>query len=199
MSWSDNRTNSEKIIPINVRFRQLEQVNGILHQLSKDNDLQDDLQLEIVKKAIDHWTNVKRFDREEAQVLQDDHRVKYVFNCLFRLQQVCKDASIPTPLDHMIRKASKLHVESVIKYFGEDLLQENEKYSVFQLYKHELNVIKNKNVNKTIKTNALPKNIKQEENKPIEPPTSIMTMNIIGIFILLFSILVYYFVTRLAM
>jgi hypothetical protein len=95
----------------------LRQVNAVLEKLAKDDDLQDDFKLPVVKTAIDHWTGKNRLDPEKAQLLQNNRRVVYVLQRFQMLQSVCKEALMPVPLDHLLAGKKELDQSVVAQYF----------------------------------------------------------------------------------
>jgi hypothetical protein len=53
-----------------VRKENLRQVNLMLQKLANDEHLHDDLQQADVKRAMQHWTGIKRLPPDEAVKLQ---------------------------------------------------------------------------------------------------------------------------------
>jgi hypothetical protein len=107
----------EPISEMSSKAEQLRQVNSVLEKLAKDEDLQDDFKLPIVRTAIDHWTGKNRLDPEKAQLLQNNRRVVYVLQRFQMLQSVCKEALMPVPLDHLLAGKKELDISVVAQYF----------------------------------------------------------------------------------
>jgi hypothetical protein len=119
MSWSENRISTGGTVDIAKINRQIEQVNSVLLMLSRDEDLQDDLKMPIVQKALFHWTGVNRLKPEEAEKLQESRRVLYVFGKLQLLQAVCREAKMAVPLDHLMNGSPQLHPSLQKKLLGD--------------------------------------------------------------------------------
>jgi hypothetical protein len=116
-SWSENRDsdNAARLAAALADKKQkLEQINAVIHKISQDDDFYDDLQMPIVQKALNHWTGRNRLPPEEAQELQDNRRVMYVFQRFQLLQSVCYSAGIPVPLNLLLEKKF-LHVEEYLE------------------------------------------------------------------------------------
>jgi len=96
----------------------LRSLDAVLLKLSSDEDLQDDLQLQEVKTAIDHWTGKNRLPMDKAAQLQNNRRVVYVLQRFQMLQSVCQSLGMPVPLDHLLLCKSKLDDEIKMKLFG---------------------------------------------------------------------------------
>ena len=121
MSWSDNRTsstNSKDEWNSKIIEQKVKQVNAVLEKLSKDDDLQDDLKLAVVKKAIKHWTRETILPLEEALQLQDNRRVVYVLQRLQMLQSVAKDARMSVPLDCLLSGRPNVTTDYLDRVYG---------------------------------------------------------------------------------
>ncbi len=103
MSWSEGREKHRDPPSPAILKEKLRQVDAVLQMFSKDEDLQDDLKMGEVKRALKHWTGESRLPPEEALMLQDHRRVVYVLQRLQILQQVCREAGIKVPLDLMLK------------------------------------------------------------------------------------------------
>lgn len=106
-SWADNRS-KEKRIDREVVTKRINTINSVLSMFARDVDLQDDLKMPIVQKALDHWSGIKRMSPEEASFLQDERRCLYVMGKLQILQGACREAQLQVPLDHFISGANEL-------------------------------------------------------------------------------------------
>lgn len=104
----------------------LRHVNAVLLKLSQDDDLHDDFKLPSVQAAIDHWTNRKRLDAENAQKLQNDRRVVYVLQRFQMLQSVCQQAGMPVPLDHLLLRKTEVDPNLVKQYFKDEPVKSSE-------------------------------------------------------------------------
>jgi hypothetical protein len=118
MSWSEGRDKSSQQPSPEVLKGKLRQVDAVLEMFARDDDLQDDLKMREVKRAIKHWTGEVRLPTEEALALQDHRRVVYVLQRLQILQQVCREAGIKVPLDLMINGSRKLPDSFVATILG---------------------------------------------------------------------------------
>lgn len=118
MSWSEGRSKSSNQPSPEVMKEKLRQVDSVLQMFARDVDLQDDLKMKEVKRAIKHWTGEERLPIEEAMALQDHRRVVYVLQRLQILQQVCRDAGIKVPLDLMLKGANQLPESFVTSVLG---------------------------------------------------------------------------------
>lgn len=125
MSWSDNR-DRDSGVPLSVRKENLRQVNLMLQKLANDEDLHDDLLQADVKRAMQHWTGIKRLPPDEAVKLQENRRVVYVLQRLQIFQSVFKQAGIPqVPLELFIQRATQVPDDLVKKLFGADILADD--------------------------------------------------------------------------
>lgn len=104
----------------------LRHVNAVLLKLSQDDDLHDDFKLPSVQAAIDHWTNRKRLDPENAQKLQNDRRVVYVLQRFQMLQSVCQQAGMPVPLDHLLLRKTEVDPNLIKQYFKDEPVKSSE-------------------------------------------------------------------------
>lgn len=77
MSWSDERLNENKDSKLNKEniINNINNINGILRQYSIDENLTYDLNNNIVKIAIKHWTNEKRLNIDEIKIIEDNYSV----------------------------------------------------------------------------------------------------------------------------
>jgi hypothetical protein len=107
MSWSTNRK-SENEVKIEKIRSNVRAVNGILSQLARDSDLQEDLSDSEVKLAMKHWTGEKRLPPEEAQRFQENYRVLATLGKIRKLQEACRELGVPVPLDHVISRKTEL-------------------------------------------------------------------------------------------
>lgn len=126
LSWSDNRSIEIQHESVLNKLNHLRNINGILKQLSNDEDLHDYLKEDKVLIAIHHWTGQRRLPSEESCRLQNYKPVMYVFERLGKLQMICKEAQMGVPLDHFLQRFSSLQIELVIKVFGEELLNHSD-------------------------------------------------------------------------
>jgi len=133
----------------------LRQVNAVLLKLSQDDDLHDDFKLPSVQAAIDHWTNRKRLDPENAQKLQNDRRVVYVLQRFQMLQSVCQQAGMPVPLDHLLLRKTEVDPNLVKQYFKDEPVKSSEPVKVVKT---------ETKVEKKVTAPSIPK----EVNKPID-------------------------------
>lgn len=122
-TWSDGRTTGDQshLWSKEKIAEKVKHVNAVLKQLSLDEDFQDDLTLQPVKVAIDHWTGKNRLPPDEAARLQNHRRVMYVFQRFTVLSQVCKEARMGVPLDHLLLGLPELKQEVIISTYREDL------------------------------------------------------------------------------
>lgn len=133
----------------------LRQVNAVLLKLSQDDDLHDDFKLPSVQAAIDHWTNRKRLDPENAQKLQNDRRVVYVLQRFQMLQSVCQQAGMPVPLDHLLLRKTEVDPNLAKQYFKDEPVKSSEPVKVVKT---------ETKVEKKVTAPSIPK----EVNKPID-------------------------------
>ena len=105
----------------NKKLENIRSVNGCLAMLARDEDLQDDLKLPILKLAIDHWSGVHRMPPEMyLKKLEKDLRVQSVYPKLKMLQSVCNAVPMKLPLDHMLEGKSELDSSALTRAFGVD-------------------------------------------------------------------------------
>ena len=103
------------------KLESIRSVNGCLAMLAKDEDLQDDLKLPILKLAIDHWSGIHRMPPEMyVKKLEKDLRVQSVYPKLKMLQSVCNAVPMKLPLDHMLGGKSELDSSALLRAFGVD-------------------------------------------------------------------------------
>lgn len=142
VSWSEDRSGTHKEIESpERRIEKLALVNGMLNHLANDEDFHDDLKLEIVSIAVNHWTGMKRLPPEEAIKLQRNRRVAYCFERIAKFQQCCKEAGMATPLDNLLQRQRKLPYKLVQQHFGDDLLG-NPMFPM-ELYANEITLTRN--------------------------------------------------------
>ena len=124
MSWSDGRSNqrdsNEGKVKEETILESIRSINGLLQMLSRDEDFQDDLKLEKVKIALNHWTGSIRLPPEQyIKQLGDDSRVQKVYPKLKMFQAVCQAANIlKLPIDHFILGKPKLDADILKTNFG---------------------------------------------------------------------------------
>lgn len=75
----------------------------------------------VVRAAIDHWSNIKRISTESyKQQLESDRRVASVYPKLKQFQYVCQQANCKVPLDQMLEGKSELDSKTLLTLFGKD-------------------------------------------------------------------------------
>jgi hypothetical protein len=125
MSWSDGREAGINQSQLKQRKKDaLTAINGVLAMLASDEDLHEDLQLPIVKVAMQHWTGTKRLPPEQAAKLTENMRVISVLQKFQRLTAVCQAGGIAVPLDHLLARRPVLSDELAQNYF--DITTENQ-------------------------------------------------------------------------
>ena len=102
----------------------LHSLNVLLKKFVSDEDLHDDLKLNIVKIACNHWTGIKRQPPDISNKFQDNKSCMYVFQRLQLLQNVATDAGVQTSVlwNHVVQKKSKLDISLIVRYFGNEFL-----------------------------------------------------------------------------
>lgn len=117
-SWSENRSSEKRKVDPAVVAEGIKQVNIVLTRLAQDEDFQSDLAKPIVQRALKHWTNQQRLSPEEAQTLQDNRDVVYVFQRFQMISAVCKQADLPVPLDLILSRSAELPKAITDKMLG---------------------------------------------------------------------------------
>jgi hypothetical protein len=115
--WSSNRKQAQSLPHENIEEK-IKLVNDALRKFSLDDDLQDDLKLPVVIKALNHWTGKSRLPAEEAELLEENRRVMYVFKNLKIIQAVCRTAGISVPFDHFLNGKPQLSDAAIASSFG---------------------------------------------------------------------------------
>jgi len=102
----------------------IQDINKVLHKLSNDEDLRDDLKLPEVIIALNHWSGKQRLQPEEAErLLEENRRVMYVLQRLQMLQSICREAQVSVPFDSFLKSRSKLTEKEMISLFGNEYLK----------------------------------------------------------------------------
>mmetsp|Transcript_4268 Transcript_4268/g.5876 ORF Transcript_4268/g.5876 Transcript_4268/m.5876 type:complete len:196 (+) Transcript_4268:38-625(+) len=123
-SWSDKREKSSRTITKSVIENRIQDINKVLHKLSNDEDLRDDLKLPEVIIALNHWSGKQRLQPEEAErLLEENRRVMYVLQRLQMLQSICREAQVSVPFDSFLKSRSKLTEKEMISLFGNEYLK----------------------------------------------------------------------------
>mmetsp|Transcript_11181 Transcript_11181/g.16845 ORF Transcript_11181/g.16845 Transcript_11181/m.16845 type:complete len:195 (-) Transcript_11181:100-684(-) len=122
-SWSDKREKSSRTTKSVIENR-IQDINKVLHKLSNDEDLRDDLKLPEVIIALNHWSGKQRLQPEEAErLLEENRRVMYVLQRLQMLQSICREAQVSVPFDSFLKSRSKLTEKEMISLFGNEYLK----------------------------------------------------------------------------
>ena len=96
-------------------------VNGCLNMLANDVDLQSDLAEPMVKIAIEHWSGSNRMPSETyTKKLAQNLRVQSVYPKIKMLQNVCQNAKMGIPLDHLLEGKRELDTIVLTRAYGTD-------------------------------------------------------------------------------
>jgi len=66
-----------------------------------------DLNLDVVRRALDHWTGVERLSPEEAdRLFAENYAVGKVFDRVRNLQEACNRCGVPVPMKQLLDAAN---------------------------------------------------------------------------------------------
>lgn len=182
MSWSEGRENKNNTLDIQKQIESLNSINQLLLKLYKDEDFHYELELDVVRVALNHWSGKNRLPTEKAVKLQENRDVIRVYQRIQMLQYASTNANVPSIVEFALKRQNKLSIEWISKNFGDNIF--NSKDFPFNQYKDELAEFK-KSIHlydSKIRT-TLPSTEKLMENKNSMLPSRYMILQLILAFI----------------